>query len=536
MNKKILFLILSLFVISFFAVGAEEITMLTETKSGSYTWVNDYSKGNCPETWTYTLTFDLKATMPSYVQRIFEPPTIGIKNTVEITSYLNDFFGKITCTKGEYEITSNTHSILYFCDTCTWFYKLGCDDHHRNYPSFFKKTFDFCPPLSKTTSLTIDKTEIKIANKYTVTWSSPKAHSCTLKITGSEKGLDGTITTGKNIFSSKETSGSRTETGVLTGIHTITLECTGILDAATPALAKVGNISPIIKQVKIGDIPPKPTASLNIDRTEIKKGEKATLSWQTTNAESVFIKPGIGEVTATGSLEVSPEYTTRYSVEAIGEFPELGIGRSSVLVKVTVPPKEKPPEQPLLPEIPREEIKPLVSVPVVSPVFTTTLRLGMKNDDVKRLQQLLAQDKNIYPEGIISGNFGSLTQKAVKAFQRTYGLSPDGVADPKTRAKLQEVFAGGELKAPAEPAPISAVFTRDLRKGMRNDDVRRLQQLLAQDKEIYPQGTISGYFGVLTETAVSRFQLKYAAVDYDDPELGMIGPKTRAKLQEIYGQ
>ncbi|MFH1956809.1 MAG: carboxypeptidase regulatory-like domain-containing protein, partial [Patescibacteria group bacterium] len=53
-----------------------------------------------------------------------------------------------------------------------------------------------------------------------------------------------------------------------------------------------------------------------------------------------------------------------------------------------------------------------------SPVFNSTLRYGMTSDDVKRLQELLASDSEIYPEGIISGWFGQLTRKAVMAFQK----------------------------------------------------------------------------------------------------------------------
>jgi len=83
----------------------------------------------------------------------------------------------------------------------------------------------------------------------------------------------------------------------------------------------------------------------------------------------------------------------------------------------------------------------------------------------------------------------------------------------------------------------SAIFIRNLKKGMRNADVKRLQQLLAANKEIYPEGLITGYFGLLTEKAVQRFQLKYKVVSsIRDPGYGMVGPKTRAKLLEIFSK
>lgn len=76
----------------------------------------------------------------------------------------------------------------------------------------------------------------------------------------------------------------------------------------------------------------------------------------------------------------------------------------------------------------------------VSPAFNKDLTPGSRSNDVKRLQQLLATDKSIYPEGTASGLYGPLTQKAVRAFQKKYGLPQVGRVGPATRAKLQQVF------------------------------------------------------------------------------------------------
>lgn len=82
----------------------------------------------------------------------------------------------------------------------------------------------------------------------------------------------------------------------------------------------------------------------------------------------------------------------------------------------------------------------------------------------------------------------------------------------------------------------SAIFTTPLFKGMQSEDVRRLQVLLATHPEIYPEGSITGYFGALTEKAIQIFQLKYGLVtSSSDPGFGYVGPKTRAKLQEVFG-
>ena len=58
-----------------------------------------------------------------------------------------------------------------------------------------------------------------------------------------------------------------------------------------------------------------------------------------------------------------------------------------------------------------------------------TLKIGMKGDDVRRLQQAL----KLYPDGI----FGKLTEEAVKQFQAKYGLDADGIVGPHTWALIE---------------------------------------------------------------------------------------------------
>lgn len=177
-----------------------------------------------------------------------------------------------------------------------------------------------------------------------------------------------------------------------------------------------------------------------------------------------------------------------------------------------------------------------------SVVFLKNLSFGMSSEDVRRLQTLLASDKDVYPEGTISGYYGSLTQKAVGRFQVKYGVvasggSGYGNVGPKTRAKFQEVFsgAGSVPTTPSTAIPASALFSVNLRFGMQSSDVYKLQRLLATDSEVYPEGIVSGYFGQMTKEAVQRFQIKHSIVSSDkDAGYGSVGPKTRAKLQEVF--
>lgn len=73
--------------------------------------------------------------------------------------------------------------------------------------------------------------------------------------------------------------------------------------------------------------------------------------------------------------------------------------------------------------------------------LTKNLRKGLSDEEVKELQKFLSQFREIYPEGLITGYFGSLTEKAVKKFQEKYGIEPVGVVGPLTRNKINESLA-----------------------------------------------------------------------------------------------
>lgn len=84
-----------------------------------------------------------------------------------------------------------------------------------------------------------------------------------------------------------------------------------------------------------------------------------------------------------------------------------------------------------------------------SKIFSSILRPGMRGREVVNLQTLLAKDKSIYPEGVITGYFGQLTKQAVIRFQEKYAadiLIPNGlikgtgIVGPATLKKLNEIF------------------------------------------------------------------------------------------------
>ncbi|MEK7630484.1 MAG: peptidoglycan-binding domain-containing protein [Patescibacteria group bacterium] len=80
-------------------------------------------------------------------------------------------------------------------------------------------------------------------------------------------------------------------------------------------------------------------------------------------------------------------------------------------------------------------------------------------------------------------------------------------------------------------------FTQFLQRGSSHPEVRELQIALKSDVSIYPEGIVSGYFGLLTEKAVQRFQAKYGIVSQGNPAstgYGLIRKRTRTKLNEVF--
>ncbi|MCR4283820.1 MAG: chitobiase/beta-hexosaminidase C-terminal domain-containing protein [Parcubacteria group bacterium] len=141
------------------------------------------------------------------------------------------------------------------------------------------------------------------------------------------------------------------------------------------------------------------------------------------------------------------------------------------------------------------------SLPIFTPTITTLpplegpFSIGMENNQVKLLQQYLAQDKEIYPEGITSGYYGALTQRAVERFQKKYNIISSGspyttgygLAGPGTRAKIMAVlgatlstYGGGVSTLPGQTIPTSEDALKALLMKQIEELQAILQDLLAQ--------------------------------------------------------
>src|SRR3989338_3296293 len=56
------------------------------------------------------------------------------------------------------------------------------------------------------------------------------------------------------------------------------------------------------------------------------------------------------------------------------------------------------------------------------PNLTRSLSRWISGNDVLRLQTFLARDPSIYPEAVLSGYFGPLTERAVQRWQVKFGV------------------------------------------------------------------------------------------------------------------
>ena len=161
----------------------------------------------------------------------------------------------------------------------------------------------------------------------------------------------------------------------------------------------------------------------------------------------------------------------------------------------------------------------------------TTLRQGSTGAAVEQLQfwlNTLAQYESALPSVAVDGIFGSGTAAAVRAFQRRYGLTVDGVVGRTTWKQLYDEFRSIQ----SDNGTPNAYPGTPLRKGASGQNVRLVQFWLKIARTVYASLhslTVDGRFGASTEAAVRKFQ-SYFGLTSD----GVVGRTTWNKLYEVY--
>ena len=145
----------------------------------------------------------------------------------------------------------------------------------------------------------------------------------------------------------------------------------------------------------------------------------------------------------------------------------------------------------------------------------TRLEKGSTGSDVKDLQTKLK--KLGYYDAYVDGDYGDTTVAAVKAFQKKYNLTADGIAGKETLKKLDSAYKNADSDKDDD----------SLRMGDSGSAVKDLQTKLK--KLGYYSGTVDSTFGSGTYAAVRAFQKKYNLTAD-----GVAGSETLKKLDSAY--
>ena len=160
-----------------------------------------------------------------------------------------------------------------------------------------------------------------------------------------------------------------------------------------------------------------------------------------------------------------------------------------------------------------------------------TLRTGSRGAAVEQLQfwlNTLSQYVSSIPSVTVDGVYGSGTAAAVRAFQRRYGLTADGVTG---RATWEAVYAQF-VSIQSDNGTPNAYPGAALRQGDKGQNVRLVQFWLKIARTVYTALNnlkVDGAFGAATKRAVQAFQ-RYFGLSAD----GVVGRATWNKLHEVY--
>ncbi len=170
----------------------------------------------------------------------------------------------------------------------------------------------------------------------------------------------------------------------------------------------------------------------------------------------------------------------------------------------------------------------------------TPLRVGSTGPNVVVVQASLNRIAQNYPAipkvPTVDGIYGSRTEASVRAFQRIFGLTPDGIVGPATWYALVRLYTGvnslSELRSQGQQFyAINWASPNALQVGDTGEKVRQLQYMLsvlsAYISDIPPL-SIDGIYGQATRAAVLAAQRRFRL-----PETGVVDAAT---WDQIYDQ
>ena len=176
-----------------------------------------------------------------------------------------------------------------------------------------------------------------------------------------------------------------------------------------------------------------------------------------------------------------------------------------------------------------------ISLEEVSRQYPGVLRPGDTGPEVQFVQYYLAVVGTFYetvPPIQVTGIYDEQTRDAVVAFQKTYGLEPDGIIGRLTWNDLYRAYRGILETTPALEGGVLLYPGTILRIGSQGDSVRVIQEYLSFISDAYPaipKVPVTGVFGNQTEAAVRAFQTSFGL-----PVNGVVGPITWGLIGSVY--
>ena len=123
------------------------------------------------------------------------------------------------------------------------------------------------------------------------------------------------------------------------------------------------------------------------------------------------------------------------------------------------------------------------------------------------------------------------------------GTTNSGGGGGSSSYKPVVVAAPAAVTPQAASSKTFAKITLALKKGSKGAQVKTVQQMLNADKDtrvaasgIGSPGKETTLFGSATVSAIKRFQVKWGIVKAGEAGYGSLGPKTRAKLNLLFGK
>ena len=311
--------------------------------------------------------------------------------------------------------------------------------------------------------------------------------------------------------------GTDTVSAVRTFQQIFSMPQTGIIDRDTwnrisylyVAVTKLAELTSEGDRIVLDMIPPNSVISMGA-----KGGLVARLQFMLTYIAQFY--SDIPEVPQDGAFGSSTRnaviaFQTRFGLPAdgvVGPSTWAKIYEVYGEVKGTVPPQPPQPPRP----------------PVNPPYPGTPLRVGSRGASVTTMQEFLIALSTVYPSIpriAADGVFGTTTESAVRAFQRQFGLNPDGVIGPITWRAIVDQYNRLPTTPPVTSPPYPGT---PLRQGSTGENVRILQTYinrLADTNPAVPRVTVDGVFGPNTRNAVIAAQRALGLA----PD-GIVGPIT----------